>query len=215
MDLFGAGNIAQAGLSYLGQKETNEANAVMADKANAINRAEAQLNRDFQAQQTSAQQGFQERMSNTAHQRETADLKAAGLNPILSVNQGSSTPSGAAASGAQASATTGAPQQNPFSGIGSFLTNALDAMKTMSGIEAQGIQNDLAKAQIKKTGIDSEVAKKGIPESDMKNRIYNLAKPLIKRVEDFSKTGASGPSSRVKGYIKTFDDREKAQNQLP
>ncbi len=78
------GALLSAGASFVGSMMQRSS----ARDANLTNIKLARENREWQ-----------EYMSNTAHQREVQDLIAAGLNPILAVNQtGASTPAGAVAS---------------------------------------------------------------------------------------------------------------------
>lgn len=84
-----------AGLNLVsGLWQTDRAGA-MADHAQEMSSAEAATNRDFQRD-----------MSNTQYQRATADMKAAGLNPMLAYSQGGAgTPSGSAGTGYTAQPT--------------------------------------------------------------------------------------------------------------
>lgn len=77
------------------------------DKNMAFNAHQAELTRQFNAQESQKLRDWQERMSNTSYQRAMKDMAQAGLNPILAFqNGGASTPSGSSASSSNASMST-------------------------------------------------------------------------------------------------------------
>lgn len=96
---FNAENIAKEDWMRAEQSAHNAfaRDLAMMREGNKFNAGEAQKNRDFQ-----------ERMSNTAYQRAIQDMKLAGINPLLAVNQGgASTPSGSSASSSSGHRSSG------------------------------------------------------------------------------------------------------------
>ena len=105
--------------------------------------AQNQAAMDFNAAEAAKNRDWQEMMSNTAHQREVADLKAAGLNPVLSASggNGAAVTSGATASGVTSSGAKGDTDTSANSAIVGILSAVLSSQTQLESARLSAQSN--------------------------------------------------------------------------
>nr|WAE43590.1 MAG: DNA pilot protein [Microviridae sp.] len=145
---------------------------------NSLNSAQGVADTNAANQQMSQNQmDFQERMSNTAHQREIADLKAAGLNPMLS---------GTGGSGASAPAGSSATMMNEKPDFSHAISTAF---------EAKNLQNTLEVSEKNKSLLDKQISK-----ASEETRIAAAARKDAEATQDFRQ-----PETQVGNNAATLD----------
>lgn len=116
---------------------------------------------------------FQQYMASNAHQLQVQDMRAAGLNPILSATGGS---------GAKASGGSNVGVQNP---VKDAINSALTAKLNKEQIKQINATTTATSAQAEKTKAETEIVKASIPTANIKEEALT---DIYGKLRDVGKT---------------------------
>lgn len=160
---------------------------------NISNAKQAQLNRDFQ-----------ERMSSTAHQRNIADLRAAGLNPILSATKGgSSTPGGAQAQ-----------MQNELEPLSNSARQTAQIASQMKLIQAQTNQTNTMSNKTAQETANAQIQNKILADQSVSSALQAAQDQILLDSLNITKKGAKnvyGALTQSKKSVKKVRTKTKAK----
>lgn len=187
-DLFNAGEAEKSRAWSADQAATaRQFDSQMMASAEDFSATQAQAGRDFNERQANINRTWEQAMSGTAYQRSVADMKAAGLNPILGISSGGastptvSTPGGPTASiGAPtaplpgASTALGGPLAQLTNPLGSMVSSGLQAAKSV--MDFQSMSSSVAKQKA-----DTQVALKQADQVDAQTALYKEQLPVAQQ----------------------------------
>jgi len=164
--------------SYYGQKEANESNERMSKE----------------------QMSFQRYMSNTSHQRGQADLRKAGLNPILS------------ATGGNASTPTGS-QAHVENALGAGISTALEAKRLKADLDKIHSEVEQNKANTEVSKSSKKLIESQIPGAQGKSQVdaalgktAQILQPYLNKVQKLTQPSQNAaPKDTKPVLLKTKD----------